>query len=146
MPRLPVLITHDEVWKSTLRVIDFHPGVGYQVNEKLSVGLGIGLLHGYVELGNPFLSNGMAGAMVLDGSGWGFNVNVGAMYDINEDLHTGISYKSQVLIIKLKGGEVKQDLYTPNGPMSVKPGAEGRFSSSRANLVLVLPRTLWKTS
>ena len=85
--------------------VNFNPNVSYRINEQLSLGAGVSFVYATAELERN------AGALSLDpsfpaefdttiakmeGDGYGFGWNVGALYEVNENNRFGISYKSKV--------------------------------------------------
>lgn len=102
-----------------LQIMDFHPSVAYKVSDKLSVGLGISIIHASIKIQQPkltqipYLSNPLLAGLSqmvlanggsynatnsyimtnvdLDGSGMGFGGNIGLMYKATEDLQIGVS-------------------------------------------------------
>ncbi|MDP8207482.1 MAG: outer membrane protein transport protein [Candidatus Electryonea clarkiae] len=112
----------DDAWFSDLKVIDIHPSIGYQAMDNLKLGLGLGIIHGSVILGSPtLLPSGTIfpvehfySANSLEGDGWGFGFNLGAIYDVTETIHFGVTYKGET-VIPLEGS-VKQNLILPNNP------------------------------
>lgn len=136
-----------ENWFSDLKVIDIHPTVGWKCKfvDNLKLGLGLSIKYATVELQSPVISpsvNPSTGAPlpmpahhffvdgILTGSGVGFGFNVGALYDITEDWHVGLSYNGPTTITL--DGEVEQTLYMPRiaggGTTQVKPDAEADFN------------------
>jgi len=109
-------------WASDLKVLEVHPTIGYQVNDKLKVGAGIIINYAMISLQSPTLVP--TGAPMpyqnvyalgeLEGSGMGYGFNVGAIYDVTEKFHVGASYKSAVTI-PLEG-QLNQTAYYPNNP------------------------------
>ena len=111
----------EQAWFSDIRVIDIHPTIAYQVTEQLSVGLGLSVQHGSVTLRSPKKKTMPPGVpqpwhelyidATLEGDGWGFGFNVGAMYKINDQWKIGIAYRGPGTIpIE---GKVKQTLILP---------------------------------
>jgi long-chain fatty acid transport protein len=84
--------------KSDLQMWYFNPSVGYKVNDQLSFGLGVSYVYGSAKIsqkvGNP-LTGAILGNSSLDGTGSGFNVNVGGIYKPLEGLSLGFSYRMQ---------------------------------------------------
>ena len=109
----------DEDWSSDLKVIDIHPSIGYMLNDKLKVGLGISIVYSTITLQSPLTVP--TGAPIpfqnfyaigeLDGSGIGYGVNIGALYSLTEQLDVGISYKSAITVGV--EGNLNQTVYHP---------------------------------
>ena len=96
-----------------LKIIDIHPTFSYKVSEKLSVGVGVSIIHSDIRIQMPKISPSPALAaqqtyaalgigfnptnsyvltdVNLEGSGWGFGGNLGLLYKASEDLHIGVS-------------------------------------------------------
>ncbi|EDM66747.1 putative long-chain fatty acid transport protein [Moritella sp. PE36] len=78
--------------------VNFNPNVSYRINEQLSLGAGVSFVYATAELER----NAGAGATPamqiakMEGDGYGFGWNVGALYEVNENNRFGISYKSKV--------------------------------------------------
>ncbi|MDP8227824.1 MAG: outer membrane protein transport protein [Candidatus Electryoneaceae bacterium] len=109
----------EQAWFSDIKVIDIHPTVAYQVTEQLSLGLGVAIQHGSITLQSP--KKQLSGApapwhefyidATLEGQGWGFGYNIGAMYEINDKWKVGVAYRGPGSIpIE---GTVKQTLILP---------------------------------
>jgi long-chain fatty acid transport protein len=110
----------DKDWYSDLKVIDIHPTFGYQVAEKVAVGVGFSIRHSSITLQNPQVqiypgsvspANHVFIDGILEGSGWGYGFNVGVLVDITEKLHAGIVYAGEIVITH--DGTVEQTLYLP---------------------------------
>ncbi len=113
-------------WSTDFKVMDIHPTVGYRVDEKLRIGLGISIDYANVVLQAPKVTPSDDGTgnpipmpahhffidTELNGDGIGYGFNIGILYEVNEKLRVGASYHSPVTI-GLKGS-VKQTLYMPN--------------------------------
>jgi len=90
--------------------VNFNPNVSYRLNDQLSFGAGVSLVYATAELqrnagvtvANPFnpsapnLINPSDSVANMEGDGYGFGWNVGALYEINKNNRLGISYKSKV--------------------------------------------------
>lgn len=130
-------------WSSDMKVIDIHPTIGYAINEKLKVGLGVALKYAAIELQSPKVipSNDGTGKRlpmpaqnffvdaILKGDGIGFGFNIGLLYRLCEKIQVGLCYNGPTTIpIE---GEVEQILYKPRmaggGTVEVKPDAEADF-------------------
>ncbi len=79
-------------WPAALGSIDaslqtwyFNPSVGYKIDDEFSVGLGVSLV--YVSMANK------ATGLDAEGTGTGFNVNIGGTYKPMEGLSIGLSYR-----------------------------------------------------
>jgi len=132
-----------KAWSMDLKILDFHPTVGYKVNDKLKVGLGIAIKYASVKLQSPKVipSNDGTGNRlpmpahhffvdaVLDGHGVGCGFNIGVLCDLTEDFHLGLCYNGPVTVpIE---GSLEQTLYMPRiadqENRNVKPDAETDF-------------------
>ncbi len=106
-------------YDDNLRIIDIHPTFAYQVSEKLSIGVGVSLIHSDITIQmprmtpnphffNPLLApikagfEGFGGTfsaankhiltdIQLEGKGWGFGGNIGLLYKATENLQIGVS-------------------------------------------------------
>ena len=86
--------------------VNFNPNISYRINEQLSLGAGVSFVYASAELqrnigDNPFIPTDTIVAD-MEGDGYGFGWNVGALYEINKNNRLGISYKSKVKT-ELKG-------------------------------------------
>ena len=81
--------------------VNFNPNVSYRINEQLSLGAGVSFVYATAELKR---NSGPTALNIADmeGDGYGFGWNVGALYEINKNNRLGISYKSKVKT-ELKG-------------------------------------------
>ncbi|GIC78305.1 OmpP1/FadL family transporter [Moritella sp. F3] len=75
--------------------VNFNPNISYRVNDELSFGAGVSLVYATAELKRHAgsIDNNVAN---MEGDGYGFGWNVGALYEINKNNRLGISYKSKV--------------------------------------------------
>ncbi|MGF1708841.1 outer membrane protein transport protein [Enterovibrio baiacu] len=93
--------------ESELLTIDFNANFAYEINEQWSVGAGLNAVYADASLtrnaGN--LAPGLAGLGItgatdetahLEGDGWGFGWNLGALWQINENNRLGLAYRSEV--------------------------------------------------
>ncbi len=117
----------EDAWFSDLKVIDIHPTIAYQVNEDLSLGLGIALQYGDLLLKTPKLLPSDLGAghapfpyqhffidATLEGTGWGFGFNLGLLYKVTDQLNVGLAFRGPTEIAI--EGKVKQLLILPTNP------------------------------
>ena len=86
--------------------VNFNPNISYRVNEQLSLGAGVSFVYAAAELkrnsGALTPTTPSLNAADMEGDGYGFGWNVGALYEINKNNRLGISYKSKVKT-KLEG-------------------------------------------
>jgi len=108
-------------WDGMMTVIDIHPSIGYQINDKLSVGLGLTLKYGSVSFAYPIayptgytspMPEYLALYAAMEGTGIGFGANIGILYDVTPKLHIGASYSSAASIGI--SGTMDQTLYSPS--------------------------------
>jgi len=128
-------------WYSSLKVIDFHPTVAYRATDKLKLGLGVAAQYGDITLespktvpsGAPMPFQNFFIDATLSGTGWGFGFNVGALYDIRDDLSLGLSYRgaSKIAI----EGSVDQKLILPfsRGIQQANPAQAALFGGGELN-------------
>ncbi|CED58412.1 Putative long-chain fatty acid transport protein [Moritella viscosa] len=95
--------------KTSIMSVNFNPNISYRVNEQLSLGAGVSVVYATAELerniGALGVINGLkpsVNAAKMEGDGYGFGWNLGALYEVNENNRFGISYKSKVKT-ELKG-------------------------------------------
>ncbi|WP_392340759.1 outer membrane protein transport protein [Moritella marina] len=87
-----------------IMTVNFNPNVSYRVNEKLSLGAGVSVVYTTAELErhagalSPILPVPDASSSIakMEGDGYGFGWNIGALYEFNENNRLGASYKSEV--------------------------------------------------
>ncbi|WP_432467945.1 outer membrane protein transport protein [Agarivorans sp. Z349TD_8] len=84
-----------------LVTMSFNPNVSYRINSQLSIGAGVNAVYGTAKLirnfgssSSPFPATGTAAS--VEGDGWGYGWNIGAMWEINQDHRFGVSYRSKV--------------------------------------------------
>lgn len=95
--------------ETTLETINFNPNIAYRINDQWSVGAGASVVYGKAKLvrtlgiladasnlenGTNFARSDVARS--LDGDGWGYGFNLGALWEINENHRFGLSYRSKV--------------------------------------------------
>lgn len=81
--------------------VNLNPNVSFRANEQLSFGAGISLVYATAELqrnigANPYSLPVDTSVADMEGDGYGFGWNVGALYEFNQDNRLGISYKSKI--------------------------------------------------
>jgi long-chain fatty acid transport protein len=86
---------------TSIMSVNFNPNISYRVNEQLSFGAGVSLVYATAELDrNAGVSMGpvtpSTSVAKMEGDGYGFGWNLGALYEVNENNRFGISYKSKV--------------------------------------------------
>ncbi|PKH05489.1 OmpP1/FadL family transporter [Moritella sp. Urea-trap-13] len=86
---------------TSIMSVNFNPNVSYRINEQLSLGAGVSLVYASAELDrNAGISKGpvtpTTSVASMEGDGYGFGWNLGALYEVNENNRFGISYKSKV--------------------------------------------------
>jgi len=89
---------------ASLLNLNLNPGVGFKVNDSLSIGAGINL--NYVKLGlsnaidfGAILGTGsqsMDGLIDLEGDNWAWGFNLGALFTLTEQTRIGIAYRSDI--------------------------------------------------
>ncbi len=95
----------EEELMSSLAIVDIHPTFAYQINNKLSAGLGVSVFYSTIQLKTtdfkpdvtdltsqtyqyaPITTN-------LKGTGMGYGVNLGLLYKATDQLSLGISGKT----------------------------------------------------
>jgi len=78
--------------------VNFNPNVSYRLNDRLSFGAGIDVVYATAKLKRNAGAGATPKALVADmeGDGYGFGWNAGALYELNKNNRFGISYKSKV--------------------------------------------------
>ena len=87
--------------KTDIITLNFNPNISYRINEQLSLGAGVSFVYATAELernigSNPFNLPENTSVASMEGDGYGFGWNIGALYEVNENNRFGISYKSKV--------------------------------------------------
>lgn len=105
--------------KSEVSTLNINPSVAYKVNDKLSLGAGLNLMHVNAELSNAMdysavcLSSlppascaalGLAtpatqssdGHFSVEGDDWGYGFNLGILYEVTPETRIGAAYRSKV--------------------------------------------------
>jgi len=82
--------------KSDLKTININPGVSYQMNDSLSVGLGVSAERIDAELTSATGLAPTAPVATISGNDWGYGANVGVLWQINPIARLGAAYRSSV--------------------------------------------------
>lgn len=119
-------------------------GVGMELSEKLSLGLGLGLVYHRVGLDVPFIFQteptlaGWKTLLDLETDGYGWNASIGFLYRHSEDLSFGIQYLTKV---ELHGrGQARGDVSAQLDSLGLT-GVESRFRYD-AEVDTALPQIL----
>ena len=99
-------LSYDDNWvgryyvqETTLLGISLVPSIAYKVTDKLSLGGGVTAMYGtyknQVAINNVDPAFG-DGRLKLDDNEWGWGVNLGLLYEINEGIRLGFTWNSQV--------------------------------------------------
>lgn len=84
----------DEEMTSRISVMDLHPTVAYQVLPNLSVGAGLSVMFGAIDIDQINIANPYAPiTSELSGNGIGFGGNLGMLYKATECLSIGLAAK-----------------------------------------------------
>ena len=82
-----------------LEVINISPSIAYQLTQRLSLGLGLDIMHGsgelnqQVELTQPVT---ISGPITNQLAGWSAGWHAGLLYQISEQTRVGLTYRSKV--------------------------------------------------
>jgi long-chain fatty acid transport protein len=111
-------IQYEDDWKGqflmremSLQTIFFQPTIGYQLSDKLGIGVGIVYGTGDFSLRRAVPVQdyqGNYGEASLTGQGQGFGYNVGVYYQAHENISIGLSYRSAVQVDLNNGQAVFQ--------------------------------------
>jgi long-chain fatty acid transport protein len=87
------------VQKTTLLGVSMLPSIAYQVNDKLSLGASVNIMYGTYE--NQVAINNVNpnfgdGQLTLDDSDWGWGINLGLLYELDEATRLGLTWSSEV--------------------------------------------------
>ncbi len=101
--------------KSKIETINVNPSLSYQVNDMLSLGVGLNYQHIKGELTEN--KGAILGKAIVEGedSTWGYNL--GLLFDMDDDTRLGIAYRSTMDYTL--DGTVTTDLPFANGPVTL---------------------------
>lgn len=111
---------------SKIETINVNPSISYQVNDALSLGVGINFQHIHGEL-TSFAGGAGTASVTGNDSAWGYNL--GALYEINPQTRIGVSYRSSISY-NLSGGVTFSAVPALNGPVSLAIKTPDLFSLS----------------
>jgi long-chain fatty acid transport protein len=129
------LITeYDEDWvgrflgiKSELKTYNVNPSIAFKVNDVISLGAGVNWQKADAELTNAVLLPGPSegvSRLEADDDTWGWNI--GALFQLSEDMRVGVSYRS-VLDYTLEGTATVTSNVTGTTVLSFPAKAEATF-------------------
>jgi long-chain fatty acid transport protein len=85
--------------KADVQTWYINPSVAYKVNDELSIGIGVSYVYGSVKLiKKGYLPLPAYVTATLDGTGSGYNVNVGILYRPIDEVTVGLSYRTTTKI------------------------------------------------
>lgn len=97
-------LKYDDNWagryyarQSTLIGLSLLPSVAYKVTDKLSLGLSLNVMYGYLK--NTVAVNNLVGGdgeLELSNGTWGVGANVGVLYEFTPGTRVGLTYNSPV--------------------------------------------------
>lgn len=93
----PNWIGRYQALKSEIKTVNINPSLAYQVNDKVSLGLGLNYQRMTAEMGNmTYLGGGVSTVTMLKGedSAWGWNA--GALLTLSPSMRVGVSYRSAI--------------------------------------------------
>ncbi|PIT55770.1 hypothetical protein BHC44_02225 [Snodgrassella alvi] len=102
--------------KTNVKALDINPAIAYKINDRHSIGVGLiaQYLHAEVQkyadftpvgsaqsgIAQAALHQKMPGAFdaraTVKGNDWGYGFNAGWLWDINDDVRVGVSYRSKI--------------------------------------------------
>jgi long-chain fatty acid transport protein len=129
--------------------VNFNPNISYRINEQLSLGAGVSLVYATAELERNVGFTGTAlpqntNAASMEGDGYGFGWNVGALYEINQNNRLGVSYKSKVKM-ELEGDYKGTSTSAASRGETAPTNPQGPFMNQKTvdgNLDIKLPSIL----
>ena len=85
--------------KATILGVSFLPSIAYKVTDKLSLGASLNAMYGSYE--NKVAINNIVpafgdGQLKLDDNTWGWGVNLGVLYEIDDRTRLGLTWNSEV--------------------------------------------------
>lgn len=95
---------------SDIKTMDLGTSLAYRINDMWSVGAGISAIKGEGEVGGTFPSRNLI-AKHLQGDGWAWGWNVGALLELSKQTRIGLSYRHDVNL-RLSGDAI---IGTPSG-------------------------------
>jgi len=101
--------------KSKIETVNINPSAAYQVNEVLSVGVGVDYQHIKGEL-TSFAGATPPGTAIIKGSDNAWGYNLGILYDAGSGTRFGIAYRSAISYT-MKGTAEFSPGPGPNGPI-----------------------------
>ncbi len=111
--KMPVKWTSDfpeTEMMSSIGIVDFHPALSYNIFDNFSVGAGLSVLYGMIEIKKMIPHAAyytyLPTIMDIEGTGLGFGGNWGTLYKMNESVQIGLSGKLPANIT-LKGDATK---------------------------------------
>lgn len=141
-------MTWSKTWKGaeliqdiSLKAYVLQPTVAYKITDNLSIGAGLMVAKGSVELSKALLPVGFlthigmgeeyadvvpASATLNGTTDFSYGYNIGIQYDVCKKLTVGFSYRSKVTM-KVKEGEIKLDVATDAIKSKVPPLSDGTF-------------------
>jgi len=103
---------YDENWigrfqakKSKIETINLNPSVAYDVNEKVSLGVGLNYQHikgdltsavNYSAAASGALGTDLEGVSTIKGSDSAWGYNLGVLFDIDSQTRIGVAYRSKI--------------------------------------------------
>ena len=99
-------LTYDNNWagryyvqSTTMLGVSLLPSIAFKVNDRLSLGVGLNAMYGMYT--NQVAINNVApifgdGRLKLDDRTWGWGVNLGLLYEVDEGTRVGLTWNSQV--------------------------------------------------
>ncbi len=96
--------------ESSIATFNFNPSLSYKINSQLSIGAGVSAQYYKAKLTksvyNPYSGSSALG--ISEGNDWGYGYNLGAAYQINDQLKLGLGYRSKI-DYKLSGKTAVKD-------------------------------------
>jgi long-chain fatty acid transport protein len=131
----------------------FNPTIAYKINDQLSVGLGVSYVYGTVSMSqtNPSPFGGYFKSQ-LDGTGNGFNANIGVMYKPTDQLSFGLSYRMTTKIdfsgnATFTNIDVPTTVYLPSPPypagLSYWNAVSSKYPGGTGTATLPMPGNLY---
>ena len=152
----PGAILNEQV---SLKTFTIQPTISWRIIDNLSVGIGLNMAWGSVNLDKGLVSpstldkllvlmqqqysfgHNMPASVNLTGKsefGWGFNV--GAMYDINDKLTVGVSYRSK-MVMKVEKGDASLS-YANDIARQILQGQIGLIDQANFRAEMPMPSVL----
>ncbi len=93
----PTWLGRFQAIKSEVKSININPSISFKASDALSLGFGVSAMRASATLTRAVNFGGAGeGTVGVQGDGWGYGYNLGAIYQITPDTRLGLAYRSKV--------------------------------------------------